>query len=53
METYFVMTPRGSRGSNIEAPSLEDAEKQAKAMGYDVVDVTDYAGHTTLVILDD
>lgn len=51
METYATMTPAGGYGSSFQADSWEDAERQAIAAGYDVVDWTTGLGEENILVI--
>lgn len=53
METYRTMSPNGLHGSDFQATSWEDAEKQAEDAGYKVLDWIEHEGYRTLVIPDE
>ena len=53
MTRYMTMTVSGSYGSDVVAATDEEAEAEATAMGYEVLDIVDNGpGEIVLVIAD-
>jgi hypothetical protein len=52
VKTYQTMTVGGSYGLSYEASSWEDAERQAEADGYTVIDGTELGSQLVLVVED-
>jgi hypothetical protein len=50
MDKFVTMTVEGGYGSVFQAATWEDAEKQAKAAGYKVLDWTEANGENVLVV---
>lgn len=49
---FITMTPKGSKGSEFEAPSFDAAAKLAEEAGYIVKDYVNYGNQNILVIED-
>jgi hypothetical protein len=51
MRTYRTMTVDGGYGSSFTATNDDDAIRQATAAGYQVMDITDQAFTTDLILV--